>query len=123
MAGSYADNLDRLLTIGTALSSERNLEKLLEMILDLARELTIADAGTLYLVNEANKVLDFKIAHNETLGTRVGGTSGIEPKVPPVPLEKDGELNLSNVSAYAANTSELVNIPDVYAEDESNEQS
>ncbi|SVB94242.1 uncharacterized protein METZ01_LOCUS247096, partial [marine metagenome] len=120
MTGSrYAENLDKLLTIGTALSSERNLDKLLEMILDLARELTIADAGTLYLVDDADKALEFKIAHNESLGTRVGGTSGIEPNVPPVPLQKDGEPNLSNVSAYAANTNELVNIQDVYAEDES----
>jgi len=119
MAGSYAENLDKLLTIGTALSSERNLDKLLEMILDLARELTIADAGTLYLVDEVNKVLDFKIAHNDTLGTRVGGTSGVEPNVPPVPLDNDGKPNHSNVSAYAANTSKLVNISDVYEDDES----
>ena len=116
MARSYEERLDKLLTIGTALSSERNLDKLLEMILDLARELTIADAGTLYLVNETDKVLEFEIAHNDTLNTRVGGTSGIEPNVPPVPLEKEGEPNLANVSAYAANTSELVNIPDVYTE-------
>ena len=117
MASGYEERLDKLITIGTALSSERKLEKLLEMILDLAREFTIADAGTLYLVLEEEKVLKFEIAHNDTLGSREGGTSGIKPNVPPVPLEADGEPNLANISAYVANTGKLVNIQDVDEEE------
>ncbi|MBI4552864.1 MAG: GAF domain-containing protein [Candidatus Latescibacteria bacterium] len=108
------DRSTKLIQIGIALSSERNLDRLLEMILDLARDLTHADAGTLYLVREESQDLKFEIAHNQTLGTRVGGTSGNEAKIPPVPLVRDGSPNLANVSAYVANTGQLVNIPDVY---------
>jgi len=34
--------------------------------------------------------------------------------IPPVPLMVNGEINVSNVSAYVGNTGKLVNIPDVY---------
>lgn len=110
----YGEHIDKLLRIGTALSAERNLDKLLEMILDLARELTRADAGTLYLVMEETQELKFEIAHNDTLGSRLGGTSGNTVNIPPVPLKIDGQDNVSNVSAYVGNTGNLVNIPDVY---------
>lgn len=110
----YEEHIDKLLRIGTALSAERNLDKLLEMILDLAREFTRADAGTLYLVNEELQELKFEIAHNDTLGSRLGGTSGNTVNIPPVPLMVNGEINVSNVSAYVGNTGKLVNIPDVY---------
>ena len=44
----------------------------------------------------------------------MGGTSGNEVKLPPVPLMKDGAPNAANVAAYVGNTGNLVNIPDVY---------
>lgn len=108
--GEYAsritDQLNRLSRIGIALSAEHDLDKLLEMILDEARLFTMADAGTLYLVE--NNHLDFKIMQNDTFKTRMGGTSGNEINLPPVPLSK------VNVSAYVALSGEAVNIPDVY---------
>ena len=113
----YGEHVDKLLKIGTALSAERNLDKLLEMILDLAREFTRADAGTLYLVVEETQELKFEIAHNDTLGSRLGGTSGNVVNIPPVPLKVDGKDNVANVSAYVGNTGKLVNIPDVYEAD------
>ncbi|MCD6310682.1 MAG: GAF domain-containing protein, partial [Candidatus Eremiobacteraeota bacterium] len=106
--------IEAFIRIGTALSAERNLSALLEMIVDAARSFTGADAGTLYLVDEKEKVLTFEIAQNDTLGIRMGGKSGTLADLPPVLLEVDNELNLSHVSAYVANTGEIVNIPDVY---------
>jgi HD-GYP domain-containing protein (c-di-GMP phosphodiesterase class II) len=116
-AGGYEERLNKLLNIGTALSSERNLDRLLEMILDVAREFTGADAGTLYLVEEAQRHLRFEIVHNDTQGYRTGGTSGNPVVLDPVPLDRDGAPNLAHVAAYVAHTGELVNIPDVYEAD------
>lgn len=114
----YADyqlsHIEQLANIGLALSIEKNIDILLEMIVDAARDLTNADAGTLYLVDEANKTLKFQILQNDTMKTRMGGTSGIEVTLPPVPLELDGRPNHSNVSSYCALTGDVVNIPDVY---------
>ena len=39
--------------------------------------MTAADGGTLYVVSEGGDHLDWKILQNETMGTRMGGTSGI----------------------------------------------
>lgn len=106
--------VDNLIRIGIALSSETNIDVLLEMIVDESRRFTGADAGTLYSVSDDGRFLDWKIAHNDTLGSRMGGTSGVPVTLPPVPLIVDGQMNLQNVSAYVGNTGETVNIPDVY---------
>jgi hypothetical protein len=63
------DRLRRLNEIGVALSAERDLQKLLRLILLESRLFTRADAGTLYLVG--NKVLTFEITQNDTLGKGV----------------------------------------------------
>ncbi|MDT8318370.1 MAG: GAF domain-containing protein, partial [bacterium] len=114
----YADyqlsHIEQLANIGLALSIEKNIDILLEMIVDAARELTCADAGTLYLVDDSKHFLKFQILQNDTMNTRMGGTSGIEVTLPPVPLEVDGKPNYSNVSSYCALTGDVVNIPDVY---------
>ncbi|KAB2953670.1 GAF domain-containing protein [Heliorestis acidaminivorans] len=94
-----------LLHIGIALSSEKNHDHLLELIVTEARRITAADAGTLYLCRD--ECLQFKIIQNETMQVFQGG-NGEEVTLPPVPLKKE------NVSAYVALTRQIVNIPDVY---------
>lgn len=114
----YADHqishIRKLTDVGLALSGEKNISKLLEMIVDAARELTCADAGTLYTLDAENKCLTFEILQNDTMKTRSGGGSGMDVLLPPVPLYNDGHPNHSNVSSYVALTEKTVNIPDVY---------
>lgn len=107
-------HLSKYAEIGMALSGEENVERLLEMIVHEAREITDADAGTLYLVNADRTHLDFVILHNDTMKTRMGGTSGVPIELPPVPLFVDGEENHANVSSFVALSGEIVNIADVY---------
>lgn len=71
--------LSDLNKIGVALSAERDAIKLLELILSKAREITAADAGSLYLIEKipdavsregdpwADKQLRFKLAQNDSL--------------------------------------------------------
>ena len=108
-------HIEKLSRIGVALSAEKNIDRLLEMIVDEARDLTHADAGTLYIVDHSGTHLDFVILQNDTMNTRMGGTSGVEISLPPVSLyNDDGSPNHANVSSYAALTGEIVNIDDVY---------
>jgi len=100
--------------VGLALSTERNINKLMELILDEAARLTRADGGTLYLYDPEKNQLDFSILLNETMNTRLGGSSGDPVNLPPVPLEREGIPNKSNVSSYAAVTGEVINISNVY---------
>ena len=112
---SKDDLVEGLTEIGLALSGETRLERLLEMIVDEARVLTRADAGTLYIVDPEGRKLEFSILQNDTMEVRMGGTSGNEITLPPVPLYSSGNIqNKSNVSSYCALTGETINIADVY---------
>ncbi|HWB73383.1 MAG TPA: HD domain-containing phosphohydrolase [Nannocystaceae bacterium] len=62
-----ANMADRLLEIGTALAGEREADRVLALILEHARELTNADAGSIYLVEGDRERLVFKVAHNESV--------------------------------------------------------
>ncbi|MFH1081529.1 MAG: HD domain-containing phosphohydrolase [Pseudomonadota bacterium] len=111
------DQIKRLTQIGVALSAEKNLDRLLEMIVDEARFFTHADGGTLYIMTDDETALQFAIVQTDSLNIRMGGTSG-KITWPAVPLKNsDGALNYANVSAYAALSGEVVNIPDVYDTD------
>lgn len=107
-------HLNKYAEIGMALSGEENVDRLLEMIIHEARTITDADAGTLYLVNEEGTHLDFVILQNDTMNTRMGGTSGVTIQLPPVPMYVEDGPNHANVSSYVALTGEIVNIADVY---------
>ncbi|MCK7477550.1 MAG: hypothetical protein M0C28_08755 [Candidatus Moduliflexus flocculans] len=69
-----ADHVRRLTQIGLALSAEKDIDRLLEKILTEARTITNADGGTLYMMSDNAKELQFAIVQNESLGLAMGGT-------------------------------------------------
>jgi len=107
-----SQELSELNRIGIALSAERDPEALLELILTKAREITSADAGSLYLVETdpekkeketdfwGNKWLRFKLAHNDSLETSY--------KEFIMPVAK------KSMAGYTAVTGEPLNIKDAY---------
>ena len=105
--------IKRLTNIGIALSAEKEINRLLEMIVNEARNITGAEAGVLYIVDPDEKVLRFEILQNDTTGARMGGTSGVPLDFPPVPLLHDGMPDRGNVPVYVALTGQTVNIPEV----------
>ena len=105
----------RLIEIGIALSAEKDLDSLLERILVEAKTMLNADAGTLYLVNQRNQ-LEFAIVLNDSLKIAQGGAHGDPISLPEIPLvNEDGQANMVNIAARAANTKETLRIDDVYA--------
>ncbi|MBT5012890.1 MAG: GAF domain-containing protein, partial [Rhodospirillaceae bacterium] len=89
--------------------------RLMETILQEARDICHADAGTLYLRD--GEQLKFEIMLNSTLpNLNAGGTTGKEITLPPISLhdEKTGEANHKNVASHVALTGETINIPDAY---------
>ncbi|MBV6475032.1 MAG: GAF domain-containing protein [Rhodocyclaceae bacterium] len=106
---------EQLNEIGAALSHERDIDKLLEIILVAAKTITHADGGTLYRVTEDERSLRFEIMRNDSLGIAMGGTSGNPISFPLLPLRTEsGEPNNSMVAAYAAIHQETVSIADAY---------
>lgn len=104
-----------LLDICVQLNSEENSDILMEKILLAAIDISEADAGSIYLVNDSNE-LEFRTIINETLNIHFGGSSSEKITFPAVPLQIDGKNNKSAIVAYTANTGEIVNLADVYDE-------
>ncbi|MCK9365034.1 MAG: GAF domain-containing protein [Syntrophales bacterium] len=109
--------LHRFTKIGTALSGERNIERLLEMILEEAKELANADGGTLYIMSDDKTELQFAIVQTSSLKIKMGG-KGEKITWKPIPLrDADGSPNHHHVCAHAALTKTTVNIEDVYQQE------
>jgi len=111
---------ERLIELGIALSSERNHNRLMEMILLEAKRIPNADGGTLYLYDEEADALSFEIMRNDTLNIALGGTTGQDIPFPPLqtydPETKEG--NYKNVATAVALTKQQSNISDAYTVEE-----
>jgi HD-GYP domain-containing protein (c-di-GMP phosphodiesterase class II) len=109
------NRLKDLNEIGIALSQQRNLNNLLEVILFAAMRITHADAGTLYLHEQQQRVLRFEILRNNTLNISMGGTSVVPITFYPIQLyDHSGSPNHAMVVSHSALSGETVNIPDAY---------
>ncbi len=111
---AFTKRIERLNSIGIALSSERDPVKLLEQILLGAKDITHADGGTIYSLSEDGQ-LRFEILRSDSLNLWIGGTSGKPIPFKNIPLHlPDGSSNRSSVVACAALDGQTVNIPDAY---------
>ncbi len=113
-ASDKIKHIRRLSEIGISLSVEKDMNKLFELIVDEARSLSNAEAGTLYIVDRKNQTLKFEIVQNAVMKIRMGGADGEFITLQDVPLSINGKPNHSNVSSYVALTGKAVNIPNIY---------
>ncbi|MBF0625806.1 MAG: GAF domain-containing protein [Magnetococcales bacterium] len=110
---SLLRRINKLNELGIALSSERDTNRLLENILLGAKELTNADAGTIYSATD-HQTLKFEIIRTDSLNIAMGGTTGVAINFPELPLYRNGQPNLAMVAAYCVLKDTTVNIPDAY---------
>jgi HD-GYP domain-containing protein (c-di-GMP phosphodiesterase class II) len=94
--------LEELNRIGIALSETRDVGQLLEMILKKAREITSADAGSLYLLErgEGEARLRFKLTQNDSVEFPF--------------TEFTLPLTDQSIAGYCARQGEVVELPDAY---------
>lgn len=114
--------VDRMVEIGCALSVERHLDVLLEVIVDEARRFTNCDGGTLFIVDPEQETLNWAIVQNESMNIRFGGATSeplSEDVFKPIQLYTEaGAPRRDNVAAYVGTSAEPVNIADVYEHEE-----
>jgi two-component system response regulator HydG len=96
---------EKLIDISICLSSETDLNRLLEKIVSELRTIFKADGGSLYL--RENNRLRFEIAQNDTL-RRLKGKDYQLFKSYEIPINK------SSIAGYVALTGTALNIPNVY---------
>ncbi|MBI9102151.1 MAG: GAF domain-containing protein [Spirochaetales bacterium] len=106
--------LKKIVDLGIAMAVERDVNHLVELILQGAKEIANADGGSVYL-KAGNEFLDFKVVLNDTLGFVQGGTSGNPITIPHVALfRSDGTPSHENVVTHTFHTGKTVNIVDAY---------
>lgn len=111
-----AKTIKKLIEIGTALSAETDKQKLLQKILERAKELTDADGGTLYTIT-ADKKLCFEIVRTDSLGISWERAKGEKTEFPDIPLfDADGKPNDKTVVACAVNHDRPISVVDAYEE-------
>lgn len=99
-------DFEKLIDVGIALSSIHDLEKLLDFILEEARRLTRADAGTLYLVQD-NQLI-FKVSQCESLCHSLG-----EGRMRQMYQSFSMPISPESIAGYVALNKQVLNIPDV----------
>lgn len=81
--------ITRFVEIARALSAEKNMERILEMILDEACHICDADGGGLGLVSDDEKTLSYVVAKNRKLSSHYGGESKNSITTPPISFKTD----------------------------------
>jgi sigma-B regulation protein RsbU (phosphoserine phosphatase) len=104
-----------ILPLGISLSTEKNVDRLLEQILLQAKAMCGADAGTLYVRTRDDR-LKFSIMLTDSLGVALGGTTGKEIPFPPLRMidPETGAPNHRNIATWVALHGESINIDDIY---------
>jgi HD-GYP domain-containing protein (c-di-GMP phosphodiesterase class II) len=126
-----SEEIDELNRIGVALSAEHRIPKLLEMILTKARQITAADAGSIYLVEPGPEAFlprtaASRAATGHLLPTVTGSDSNAQPfrlrfawtqndTISLLPLEEMAvEISESSIVGHVALTGECVQLDDAY---------
>lgn len=101
----YRYELGELVEIARALTTERDLDKLLPLVLEKARFITGADAGSIYVVegddpDPSRRMLRFKTSQNDSIAYE----------------SREFTLPISNrsIAGTVALSKHILNIPDVY---------
>jgi HD-GYP domain-containing protein (c-di-GMP phosphodiesterase class II) len=105
---SEKEKLDKLTYLGIELNQVRDLDILMERVLEYARSFVNADAGSIYIKDRDEDTLQFTYTQNDTLQERLPNGEKLIYSTFTLPI------NQETISGYVATTGQLLNIPDVY---------
>jgi HD-GYP domain-containing protein (c-di-GMP phosphodiesterase class II) len=105
LLSQYRYELSELIAIARAITQERNIDRLLHLILEKSRFITGADAGSIYVVeghaaDVRRRTLHFKLSQNESIS--------FEPKQFTMPV------STRSIAGASVITRSVISIPDVY---------
>jgi HD-GYP domain-containing protein (c-di-GMP phosphodiesterase class II) len=103
---SDSDKLQEIITIDSDLNKIQDQDILLERILQVARRLVNADAGSIYIVREGK--LEISYSQNDSLQAKLPEGQKLIYNIFKIPINK------KTISGYSAKTRRIVNIEDVY---------
>ncbi len=100
---------DMLISIGRALSQERDIQSLLSIILRRACEVTNADAGSIYVVEGSNEDVSQR-------KLRFAASQNDSRTLPPA--GRTFQVSASSISGQCVLSGDRINVPDLYTLDE-----
>src|SRR5512133_4194877 len=95
-------DMERLHEVGRALASEQNLDRLLDLILTKARELVMAEAGSIYLLTGDEDHPELLFAHTQNARVSLPFARVAMP------------ISREALAGFVALSRESLNLPDVY---------
>jgi sigma-54-dependent transcriptional regulator len=104
---SLTNAIEELIKITTSLSTERDLNRLLNMIVSSARMLTRSEAGRIYVLDSTKRFLYPEVCQNDKVPAE-------KTPLPNIPLSINEKINTANVCIYSAFSGKLLRIDDVY---------
>ncbi|MDP3113890.1 MAG: HD domain-containing phosphohydrolase [Candidatus Cloacimonadaceae bacterium] len=108
------NHIQRLTKIGESLSSETDLDKIFDMILEEAIAFTNADAATIYKVSDDGSRLEFEIVYTRSLNIKQGGSNS-PINWPAIPLySEDGKPRLTHIVTSVYHGKQCLCFDDVY---------
>jgi len=110
---SEREKLDKLTYLGIELNQVRDLDILMERVLEYARSFVNADAGSIYIKDRDEDRLEFTYTQNNTLQERLPQGEKLIYSTFTLPINEE------SIAGYVATTGQLLNIPDVYQIDSS----
>ncbi|HEY4743408.1 MAG TPA: HD domain-containing phosphohydrolase [Desulfuromonadaceae bacterium] len=105
------EKLSKILTLGLEISQIKDIDLLLEKILDEARAFTNSDAGSIY-VREDDR-LTFRYTQNDTMRRQLPPGRKLPYSTFSIPIDN------TSIAGFVANNSTILTIPDVYELDPS----
>ncbi|MBC3766676.1 sigma-54-dependent Fis family transcriptional regulator [Neptunicella marina] len=99
--------MEELLRLTTLLNTERDSHALLHSIVDVARRLTSAEVGRIFILDKTKRYLHQPISQNTHIASEIQGIKAIE-------LFKQGKRNMQDITCYCAFTGKVMNIADIY---------
>lgn len=110
MSGDIHDPLaaaEELIRITATLSMERDIDRLLDMVVSAACRISRADRGLIYVLDSTKRNLNIQANYNGSVKANISEFESI-------PLFINEERNLARLSAYTAFSGKLINIANIY---------
>lgn len=105
--GDQFTSLEEYIHLSTLLSTETNWDNLTEMIVTSAQQLTNAEGGIIYLLDDLKRILIARLFQSSRVNIPLVEFSH-------VPLYRDNQWNMGNAIAYCAFTGNVINIADIH---------
>ncbi|MCP3664208.1 MAG: HD domain-containing protein [Gammaproteobacteria bacterium] len=98
--------IQRFIDISRGLSAEKDMARVLELILEEARSVTGADGGSVALVSDDGRKLEYQVVKNQRIGKYEGGVSGSPVSVAVVEIDTVDQTG--GIDLYSVRQGEIV---------------